>query len=99
MPFRDHPARATVRYHRTRMFHLMWICIIGLVVGALAKAIMPGTVRGGCLITILLGIAGSVVGAYLGRMLGFYVIGEPAGFLMSLAGAVVLLAVYRAIQR
>ncbi|MBS1857750.1 MAG: GlsB/YeaQ/YmgE family stress response membrane protein [Acidobacteria bacterium] len=80
------------------MFHLFWVCVIGLVVGALAKAVMPGTVRGGCLITVLLGIAGSVVGSYLGQVLGFYVVGQPAGFLMSIAGAVIILAVFRAIK-
>ena len=80
------------------MFHLLWICLIGLIVGALAKAVMPGTIRGGCLITILLGIAGSVVGGYLGRVLGFYVIGEPAGFVMSFAGAVAILAIYRVVR-
>ena len=81
------------------MFHLLWICLIGLIVGALAKAVMPGTIRGGCLITVLLGIAGSVVGGYLGRVLGFYVIGEPAGFVMSFAGAVAILAVYRVVAK
>lgn len=80
------------------MFHLFWVCVIGLVVGALAKAVMPGTVRGGCLVTVLLGIAGSVVGSYLGQVLGFYVVGQPAGFLMSIAGAVVILAVFRALR-
>ncbi len=81
------------------MFHLIWVCLIGLIVGALAKAIMPGTVKGGCLITVLLGISGSVVGSILGSTLGFYSYGQPAGFLMSIAGAVVILAVYRAIQK
>jgi uncharacterized membrane protein YeaQ/YmgE (transglycosylase-associated protein family) len=80
------------------MFHLFWVCLIGLIVGALAKAVMPGTVRGGCLVTVLLGIAGSVVGGYLGQVLGFYAFGEPAGFLMSIAGAVIILAVFRAIK-
>lgn len=80
------------------MLHLFWVCLIGLIVGALAKVVMPGTVRGGCIITVLLGIAGSMVGSYLGQVLGFYVVGQPAGFLMSVAGAVVILAVFRAIK-
>jgi uncharacterized membrane protein YeaQ/YmgE (transglycosylase-associated protein family) len=81
------------------MFHLLWTCLIGLIVGAIAKAIMPGTVKGGCLITVLLGIAGSVVGSFLGQTLGFYAYGQPAGFIMSLLGAVAILAIYRAVQK
>jgi uncharacterized membrane protein YeaQ/YmgE (transglycosylase-associated protein family) len=73
-----------------------WI-VFGLVVGAIAKLLMPGKDPGGCIITMLLGIAGAVVGGYLGRMLGLYREGEPAGFLMALVGAVVLLGIYRLI--
>jgi uncharacterized membrane protein YeaQ/YmgE (transglycosylase-associated protein family) len=73
-----------------------WI-VFGLVVGAIAKLLMPGKDPGGCIITMLLGIAGAVVGGYLGRMLGLYQEGEPAGFLMALVGAVVLLGIYRLI--
>ncbi|MDE3164525.1 MAG: GlsB/YeaQ/YmgE family stress response membrane protein [Acidobacteriota bacterium] len=80
------------------MLFLFWVCLIGLIVGALAKAVMPGTVRGGCIVTILLGIAGSIVGSYLGHFLGFYAVGEPAGFFMSVAGAVVILAIFRALR-
>jgi uncharacterized membrane protein YeaQ/YmgE (transglycosylase-associated protein family) len=71
-----------------------WI-VFGLVVGAIAKLLMPGKDPGGCIITMLLGIAGAVVGGYLGRMLGLYREGEAAGFLMALVGAVVLLGIYR----
>ena len=70
--------------------------IIGLVVGALAKFIMPGKDPGGIIITILLGIAGSVVATFLGRTLGWYRPGEGAGFIASLIGAIILLAIYRA---
>ena len=73
-----------------------WI-VFGLVVGAIAKLLMPGKDPGGCIITMLLGIAGAVVGGYLGRMLGLYREGEAAGFLMALVGAIVLLAGYRLI--
>ena len=73
-----------------------WI-VFGLVVGAIAKLLMPGKDPGGCIITMLLGIAGAVVGGYLGRMLGLYREGEAAGFLMALVGAVVLLGIYRLI--
>jgi uncharacterized membrane protein YeaQ/YmgE (transglycosylase-associated protein family) len=73
---------------------LGWI-LFGLVVGAVAKLLMPGRDPGGFIITILLGIAGALIGGFLGRALGWYREGEPAGFLMSLVGAVVLLFIYR----
>jgi uncharacterized membrane protein YeaQ/YmgE (transglycosylase-associated protein family) len=73
---------------------LGWI-IFGLIVGAVAKLLMPGRDPGGFIVTILLGIAGAVLGGFLGRALGWYGEGDAAGFLMSLVGAVVLLAIYR----
>lgn len=69
--------------------------IIGLVVGAIAKFLMPGKDPGGFIITILLGIAGAAVAHFLGRGLGWYVDGEPAGFIASVFGAILLLALYR----
>ena len=77
---------------------LIWI-LFGLVVGALAKLVMPGNDPGGIIVTILLGVAGSLLGGFLGRMLGLYDRGEAAGFLMSLVGAVVLLVLYRQFVR
>ena len=77
---------------------LIWI-LFGLVVGALAKLVMPGNDPGGIIVTILLGIAGSLLGGFLGRMLGLYDRGQAAGFVMSLVGAVVLLALYRQFVR
>ena len=77
------------------MFHLIWILIIGLVVGALAKLIMPGRDPGGIFITMLLGMAGSLVGGFLGRVLGLYGTNEGAGFIVSTLGAILLLAIYR----
>ena len=74
---------------------ILWTLIIGLVVGALAKLIMPGRDPGGILITMLIGIAGAFVGTWVGRALGLYVEGEGAGFLMSLLGAILLLVIYR----
>ena len=71
--------------------------IIGLIVGALAKFIMPGKDPGGIIITILLGIAGSLVGTFVGRALGLYRNGQSAGFIMSLIGALLLLFIYRMI--
>jgi uncharacterized membrane protein YeaQ/YmgE (transglycosylase-associated protein family) len=69
--------------------------IIGLVVGLIAKALMPGRDPGGFIITTLLGIAGAFVAHYIGRASGWYAEGEPAGFLASVVGAVILLALYR----
>ena len=77
------------------MFGWIGWMVFGLVVGAIAKLIMPGKDPGGCIITMVLGIAGALVGGFLGRTLGLYQEGEPAGFLMALVGAVVLLAGYR----
>ncbi len=81
------------------MFHFLWMCIIGLVAGALAKLIMPGKDPGGIIITILLGIAGSIVAGFLGRALGLYEPGQGAGLIMSVVGAILLLAVYRLLKR
>ena len=71
--------------------------LIGLVVGAIAKLLVPGRDPGGWIITILLGIAGALVGTWLGRMLGMYQTGESAGWIASIIGAVLLLLLYRAI--
>lgn len=75
--------------------HILWMLIIGLVVGALAKLIMPGKDPGGTIITMLLGVAGALIAGFLGRSLGWYGEGEPAGFIASIAGAIILLAGYR----
>jgi uncharacterized membrane protein YeaQ/YmgE (transglycosylase-associated protein family) len=76
---------------------ILWTLIVGLIVGALAKLVMPGRDPGGFIITILLGIAGAFVGTFLGRAFGFYGDNEAAGWIMSVIGAVVLLAIYRAV--
>ena len=76
---------------------LLYTLLIGLVVGAIAKFLMPGNDPGGWLITILLGIAGAFVGTYLGRALGLYTEGQAAGWIASVVGAMVLLFVYRLI--
>jgi uncharacterized membrane protein YeaQ/YmgE (transglycosylase-associated protein family) len=81
------------------MFNLLWTALIGLVVGALAKLLMPGKDPGGILITMVLGIAGSFLGTFLGRMVGHYQEGQSAGFIMSLLGAVILLAIYHFIRK
>ena len=71
--------------------------VIGLIIGAVAKLLMPGKDPGGCIITILLGIAGSFVAGYLGHALGWYEAGQPAGFIASVIGAMLLLLIYRLI--
>ena len=77
---------------------LLWTLLIGLIIGALAKLIMPGKDPGGILITIVIGIAGSFLGGFIGRILGLYQPDQPAGFLMSLVGALILLGLYRVIR-
>ena len=79
------------------MTEILWTLVIGLVVGAIAKLLMPGKDPGGCIITILLGIAGAFVAGYLGRVLGWYEPGQPAGFIASVIGAMLLLLIYRII--
>jgi uncharacterized membrane protein YeaQ/YmgE (transglycosylase-associated protein family) len=78
------------------MFGILGWILFGLIVGAVAKLLMPGNDPGGIIVTMLLGIVGAVVGGWIGRALGFYGPNDPAGFLMSLIGAVALLAAYRA---
>jgi uncharacterized membrane protein YeaQ/YmgE (transglycosylase-associated protein family) len=82
-----------------RMLSFLWMCIIGLVAGALAKLIMPGRDPGGMIITMLLGIAGSLVAGFLGRALGWYQTGDGVGLIMSVVGAILLLVVYRLLKR
>ena len=79
------------------MFGILGMILFGLVVGAVAKFLMPGNDPGGIIVTMLLGIVGAVVGGWLGRAMGMYGPGDPAGFLMSLVGAIGLLVLYRAL--
>lgn len=74
---------------------ILWTLIIGLIVGAIAKLLMPGKDPGGFIITILLGIAGAFLAGFLGRALHWYGEGEPAGFIASIIGAIILLVIYR----
>lgn len=80
------------------MFALLWTLIIGLVVGAVAKFLMPGKDPGGIWITMLIGIAGSIVATYIGQAIGWYKAGQGAGFIMSVVGAILLLIVYRVVR-
>ncbi len=77
---------------------LLWMAIVGLLTGALAKAIRPGRDPGGLIITMLLGLSGALVGTLVGRALGWYRTGESAGLLLAIAGAVLLLAIYRSVR-
>jgi uncharacterized membrane protein YeaQ/YmgE (transglycosylase-associated protein family) len=77
---------------------LAWI-LFGLVVGFIAKLLTPGRDPGGFIVTMLLGIAGALVGGFIGRAMGFYGPNESAGWLMSILGAVVLLLLYRVATR
>lgn len=74
---------------------ILGLIIFGLVVGAIAKLVMPGKDPGGIFITIILGIVGSLLGGFLGRALGLYHEGEPAGFIGALLGAIIVLGIYR----
>ncbi|MGH7631371.1 MAG: GlsB/YeaQ/YmgE family stress response membrane protein [Gemmatimonadales bacterium] len=78
---------------------LIMTIIIGLIVGVIAKLLMPGKDPGGFIVTTLLGIAGALVARFLGQALGFYAEGEPAGFIASVLGAILLLVVYRLLRR
>jgi uncharacterized membrane protein YeaQ/YmgE (transglycosylase-associated protein family) len=69
--------------------------LIGLIVGAIAKLLMPGKDPGGFIVTILLGIAGAFIASYLGQAIGWYKSGQPAGWIMSVIGAMILLLLYR----
>lgn len=80
----------------------MWIIgmiVVGLIAGAVAKLLMPGKDPGGLIVTMLLGIAGSIVAGFLGRSLGWYSQGETSGLIASIVGAILLLAVYRLTKR
>jgi uncharacterized membrane protein YeaQ/YmgE (transglycosylase-associated protein family) len=75
-----------------------WI-VFGLIVGIVAKFLMPGRDPGGFIITILIGIAGALLGGYAGRAVGWYREGDAVGFLMAVLGSIVLLALYRMMAR
>lgn len=74
-----------------------WI-IFGLIVGVVAKLLMPGRDPGGMIVTILLGIGGALLGGFIGRFVGWYGDGDPVGFIMAVIGAIVMLFMYRKIS-
>ena len=77
---------------------ILWTILIGFVVGIVAKFLMPGRDPAGFIITVIIGIVGSVIATYLGRFLGFYQVGESAGFIAAVLGAIILLFIYRAVS-
>jgi uncharacterized membrane protein YeaQ/YmgE (transglycosylase-associated protein family) len=77
------------------MFHILGWIFFGLIIGVIAKFLMPGRDPGGFLVTIGLGIAGAIVGGFLARLVGWYGPQENAGYLMSIVGAILLLWLYR----
>ena len=77
---------------------MIWVLgwmLFGLIVGVIAKLVMPGRDPGGIFVTMLIGIVGAVLGGFLGRAVGWYQPGEPAGFLVATIGAILLLFIYR----
>ena len=74
---------------------IIWIILIGFIVGIVAKFLMPGRDPAGFIITVIIGIVGSVIATYLGRALGFYQVGQSAGFIAAVLGAIILLFLYR----
>jgi uncharacterized membrane protein YeaQ/YmgE (transglycosylase-associated protein family) len=81
------------------VMHFLLFLLFGLIVGALARLIVPGREPGGWIVSMAIGVAGAVVGGMLGSVLGLYREGEPAGFVMSLLGAVLLVVAYQAVTR
>ena len=78
--------------------HYVWMLFVGLIVGALAKLIVPGRDPGGIIVTMLLGVAGSFLAGWFGRAMGWYSEGQPAGFIASVIGAIAILLVYHLIR-
>jgi uncharacterized membrane protein YeaQ/YmgE (transglycosylase-associated protein family) len=77
---------------------IIWTILIGFIVGIVARFLMPGRDPAGFFITALIGIAGSIIATYLGRFMGFYQVGESAGFVAAVVGAIILLILYRMVS-
>ncbi|MEO5618728.1 MAG: GlsB/YeaQ/YmgE family stress response membrane protein [Candidatus Eisenbacteria bacterium] len=78
---------------------ILWTILIGFLVGLLAKFLLPGRDPGGLIVTTLIGIGGALAASFLGRSMGWYADGQPAGFLASVVGAIALLMIYRLVRR
>ena len=79
--------------------HILWTIVIGFVIGLIARFVLPGQDAHGLIMTTLLGIGGALVGSFVGQALGLYAPGQPAGWIMSVLGAVALLLIARAFRR
>ena len=78
---------------------IIWTILIGFIVGLIAKMLMPGRDPSGFIITVAIGVGGSLVATFLGRAMGWYEPGQPAGFIGALVGAIILLVIYRMIAK
>ncbi|HEV7775921.1 MAG TPA: GlsB/YeaQ/YmgE family stress response membrane protein [Luteibacter sp.] len=79
--------------------HWLWVFLIGIVIGAIAKLLVPGKDPGGFIVTGLLGVAGSLLAGWIGTKLGWYQADEPASFIASVVGAIILLLIWRMFKR
>ncbi len=77
---------------------IIWAIVIGFIVGLIAKMLMPGRDPGGFIVTTLLGIVGAVMATFLGQAMGLYAAGQSAGFIASVIGAIVVLAIYNMVR-
>jgi uncharacterized membrane protein YeaQ/YmgE (transglycosylase-associated protein family) len=84
-----------LHHQQDKLMGILWTILIGFIVGLVAKFLMPGRDPAGFIITVLIGIVGSVIATYLGRGLGWYQVGESAGFIAAVIGAMILLFIYR----
>lgn len=75
--------------------HIIWTIIIGLLAGLVAKFVLPGKDPGGFIVTTLIGIAGALIATYLGQAIGWYQVGQSAGFIGAVVGSIILLLLYR----
>jgi uncharacterized membrane protein YeaQ/YmgE (transglycosylase-associated protein family) len=81
------------------MMHWVWTIVIGFVAGLIARALTPGAGPSGFWLTAILGIAGAIAATFIGQMMGLYAEGQPAGFIASVLGAVILLVIYHLMTR
>ena len=81
------------------MLSLIWAIIVGFIAGLIARALHPGDDKAGFIVTTLLGIGGSLLATYGGRMLGWYSANEAAGFIVSVIGAVIVLVIYNSVRK
>jgi uncharacterized membrane protein YeaQ/YmgE (transglycosylase-associated protein family) len=97
--YRDTPGRSQTLPRSNRMFAFIGTLIVGLIVGLIARAIKPGDDNMGWIMTIVLGIVGSLVAGYVGRALGWYQPGQAAGWIASVIGAIILLVVWGFVRK